>query len=346
MKWPIRQVAELINANIEGDETLELHTISKIEEGHEGSLSFLANMKYESFIYQTAASAVIVSNDFVPKHHISATLLRVDDPYAAFTMLMQAVSQLQNQNNTKSGIDAQAFVHPSAKVGEDVFVGPFAYIGAEAVVEKGAKIFPFVYIGEKVQVGKNSVIHPQVSIYHECIVGNDCIIHAGAVIGSDGFGFAPKEDGTFQKIPQLGNVVLEDEVEVGANATLDRATLGSTLVKKGAKIDNLVQLAHNVEIGENTVIAAQAGIAGSTKLGKYVMIGGQVGIVGHLNIADQTKIDAQSGVNRSIKKQGQAFRGSPIQPFRQQLKSEVLFRKLEELNKRIAQLEQLHNNKD
>ncbi|MCI4670134.1 MAG: UDP-3-O-(3-hydroxymyristoyl)glucosamine N-acyltransferase [Bacteroidia bacterium] len=337
MKWTLTQVAQIIGAEIEGKEDLLIHTISKIEEGGEGSISFLANPKYTSFIYTTTASAVIVSKGFVPNQPIAATLLRVDDPYGAFTQLLNAYNKLISKN--KTGIDSLAFVSQSASIGEDVYIGPYVYVGEGVVVENGVKIYPFSFIGDQVTIGVHTVINPHVTIYHDCEIGSNCILHAGCVIGSDGFGFAPKPDGSFEKIPQTGNVKLGNFVEVGANATLDRATLGSTLVKDGVKIDNLVQVAHNVEIGESSVIAAQSGIAGSTRMGKYCMVGGQVGIVGHLQIADQTKIDAQSGVNRSIKETGKAFRGSPIQPFRQQLKSEVLFRKLDELQKRIQQLE-------
>ena len=337
MKWTLSQVAEIIGAEIDGEENILVHAISKIEEGFEGSISFLANPKYTPYIYQTSASAVIVSKDFEPSQPVKASLLRVEDPYSAFTLLLKKYNELSS--SSKTGIDSQAFVSSSATIGEGVYIGPFSYIGEGANIGNNVKIYPFSYIGDRVSIGEASSINAHVTIYHDCIIGSNCILHAGCVIGSDGFGFAPKPDGSFEKIPQTGNVELGDFVEVGANATLDRATLGSTIVRKGVKLDNLVQVAHNVEIGENSVIAAQSGIAGSTKLGKYVMIGGQVGIVGHLKIADQTKIDAQSGVNRSIKEPGQAFRGSPIQPFRQQLKSEVLFRKLEELQKRIQQLE-------
>lgn len=337
MKWTLSQVADIIGAEIEGEKDLLVHAISKIEEGFEGSISFLANPKYTPYIYSTEASAVIVSKAFEPTQSIKATLLRVEDPYSAFTLLLKTYNELSR--NEISGIDSQAFVSASAKIGQGVYIGPFAYVGEGAEIGDEVKIHPFTYIGEGVKIGKGSKIFPQVTIYRACEIGSNCILHAGSVIGSDGFGFAPQEDGSFEKIPQTGNVKLEDFVEIGANATIDRATLGSTVIKSGVKLDNLVQIAHNVEVGENSVVAAQAGIAGSTKLGKYCMIGGQVGIVGHLNIADQTKIDAQSGVNRSIRETGKAFRGSPIQPFRQQLKSEVLFRKLEELQKRIQQLE-------
>lgn len=344
MKFNIQQIADLLNAEIQGDANAEIDDLSKIEEGKPGSLSFLSNPKYEHFLYTTAATAVIVSKDFRPTSADHPTLLRVQDPYSAFTQLLQQVDKLVQPQ--VSGISSLAFIDPTATIGEEVYIGPFVFIGPKAVVEKGTKLFPFVFIGEGVHIKAFTTIHPHATIYHYCTVGERCVVHAGAVIGSDGFGFAPQADGSFLKIPQTGNVLLEDEVEIGANATIDRATLGHTLIKRGAKIDNLVQIAHNVEVGKHSAIAAQTGIAGSTKIGEYCQFGGQVGVVGHLNIAPQTKIDAQSGVNKNIKEPGQAFRGSPIQPFRQQLKSEVIFRKLEEMQKRISQLEKALQQKD
>ncbi|MEL6134729.1 MAG: UDP-3-O-(3-hydroxymyristoyl)glucosamine N-acyltransferase, partial [Bacteroidota bacterium] len=254
-----------------------------------------------------------------------------------FTKLLEMADQAREANLI--GVDPRAHVAPTAEIGENVYIGPFAFIGEGVQIGDDAKIHPFSFVGDRCKIGARTTIHAHVTVYHYCEIGQRCIIHAGAVIGSDGFGFAPQADGSLKKIPQTGNVVLADDVEVGANATLDRATMGSTQVQQGVKIDNLVQIAHNVTLGSHSAIAAQTGIAGSTRMGSNCMIGGQVGIVGHLEIADKTQIDAQSGVNRSIKEEGQAFRGSPIQPFRQQLKSEVLFRKLEEMNKRIAILE-------
>ena len=338
MKFSIKQIAQFLDAEIEGKADARIDQIAKIETASAGTITFLANPKYEAFIYETQASAVIVSRDFTPQKPISATLLRVKDPYGAFTLMLEEVARQQQQE--LKGIEDHAFVSPDASVAEDVYIGAFAYIGPGAMIEKGAKIFPHVYIGQGVKVGEGTIIHPHSCIYHATEIGKGCILHAGCNIGSDGFGFAPQADGTFKKIPQTGNVVIEDEVEIGAGTCIDRATVGSTHISKGVKLDNLVQIAHNVTVDQSSVIAAQAGIAGSTHLGKYCMIGGQVGIVGHLTLADQTKIDAQSGVNRSIKKPGQAFRGSPIQPFRQQLKSEVLFRKLEEMQKKIHSMEQ------
>ncbi len=337
MKYTLSQIATWIQAEIEGDANIEIENISRIEEGKPGTITFLANPKYTSYIYSCQASAAIVSKNFRPEQPLSMTLLRVEDPYSAFTFLLEKGQAAQQQK--QSGISELAFVHPQAQIGKEVFIGAFSYIDAEASIQDGVQIYPQVYIGKNVVVGEQTVLYPQVRIYHDCKVGAHCMLHAGATVGSDGFGFAPQADGTFQKIPQTGNVVLEDSVELGANACIDRATIGSTIIRKGAKLDNLVQVAHNVEIGENTVIAAQAGIAGSTKIGPNCMIGGQAGIVGHLHIAEKTMIDAQSGVNRSIKEAGQAFRGSPVQPHRQQLKSEVLFRRLEEMSRKIASLE-------
>ncbi len=338
MKYTLQQIAAWLNAEIEGDSSQEIHTVARIEEGLAGSISFLANPKYTEYIYSTKASAVIVSKDFTPSQPLNTALLRVDDPYLAFTSLLEK-AQAEQQKDLK-GISDLAFIDPSAKIGEDVYVGPFAYIGADSIIGDACQIHAQAYVGSSVRLGENTLLYPQARVLNRCEIGKNCIIHAGTTIGSDGFGFAPQADGSFKKIPQTGNVQLEDHVEIGSNSTIDRATVGSTIIRKGAKLDNLVQIAHNVEVGPSTVIAAQAGIAGSTKLGSYVMIGGQVGIVGHLNIADQTKIDAQSGVNRNIKEPGQAFRGSPIQGFRQQLKSEVLFRRLEEMHKKILALEE------
>ena len=336
MKFKVGGIAALIGATVEGDPETIVTSLGKIEEGKSGDLTFFANPKYEPWLYTTAASAVIIPKDFQPKHTISATLLRSADPYSAFTALLkQASAMLQN----KQGIEQPSFIHPTAQVGEGVYIGAFAYIGAGAKVGKGAKIYPNAYIGDQCVVGDGSVMHPNSALYFGCQVGANCIVHAGAIIGSDGFGFAPQPDGSFDKIPQTGIVRLEDNVEVGANTTIDRATLGETVIRKGVKLDNLIQIAHNVEIGENTVIAAQTGISGSTKLGKNCMVGGQVGIVGHLRLADRTSVGAQSGLSKSVTEPGKAFRGSPAQDYKQQLRSEVLFRNLEEMAKRISELE-------
>ena len=338
MNLQINQIAQLIQATIEGNAEEEIQSLAKIEEAKKGEISFLGNPIYESYLYTTKASAIIVSKDFQPNQTVSTTLLRVDDPYQAFTSLLSYVSG--KTEGAPTGISELAFVHEAAILGEGVSIGAHAYIAPGAVLGSEVTIFPGTYIGVGVEVGSGSKLYPNVTVYHGCKIGQGCIIHAGTVIGSDGFGFRPQADGSFQKVPQTGNVVIEDHVEIGSNCSIDRATLGSTIIRTGAKLDNLIQLAHNVEVGPHTAIAAQAGIAGSTRIGAHCMIGGQAGIVGHLQIADQTKIDAQSGVNRSIKEGGQAFRGSPIQPYRQQLKSEVLFRKLAEMSQQIRSLQQ------
>lgn len=338
MKATIGEIAQWLAADIEGDPSQVIDDLRGLDQAQPGALSFFANPKYEPQFYTTKASAVLVRTAFEPTSPVSATLLRVPDPYLAFTTLLEKVAALRN--TTMPGIDARAFIAEDAEVGDGAYVGPFACIEAGAKVGAGARIFPYAYVGKRAQVGADSTLFPHVAVYHDCQVGAHCIIHAGTVIGSDGFGFAPQPDGSYRKIPQLGIVVLEDGVEIGANSCIDRATTGETRIRTGVKLDNLVQIAHNVEVGQDSVVAAQVGIAGSTRLGEQVMVGGQAGFVGHIEVADQTKIDAQSGVNRSIKQPGQAFRGSPIQPHREQLKSEVMFRKLAAMERRIHELEQ------
>ncbi|MDX2246366.1 MAG: UDP-3-O-(3-hydroxymyristoyl)glucosamine N-acyltransferase [Bacteroidia bacterium] len=344
MKFSIRQIAHLIGAEITGDPEKEIHTFSSIEEGKEGGITFLANPKYEDFVYTTQASAIIVSRQFELREAITPTLLHVEDPYSAVAVLLEKAESLTRP--AKKGIESPVYIAETASIGADTYIGAFAYVGQNTSLGNRVQVYPNVYIGEGVSIGEGSIIYPHVTIYYGSVIGKNCIIHAGSCIGSDGFGFAPQKDGTYKKIPQMGKVILEDNVEIGANTCIDRATFGNTIVKKGAKLDNLVQLAHNVEVGENTVIAAQTGVAGSTRIGKACMLGGQVGVVGHLKIADRTLIDAQSGVNRSIPESGLAFRGSPIQLHRQQLKSEVLFRKLEEMYRRIAELEKILANRE
>ena len=344
MKYFLHQIAGLIGAEIEGDAGLEINAIAKIEEGKPGSISFLANPKYTPFIYSTQASAVIVRKDFTPQQAIQSALLRVEDPYSAFTTLLEWVEK--QQSDSKQGIQAEAYVHPEAILGKGTYVGAFSYISAGCEIGDSVQIYPNVFLGKGVKVGANTIIFPHTTIYRNCEVGANCIIHSGSRIGSDGFGFAPQADGSFRKIPQTGNVVIESEVEIGANCCIDRATVGSTRIRSGVKLDNLVQLAHNVELGPNTVIAAQAGIAGSTRLGAHCMIGGQAGIVGHLSLADGTKIDAQSGVNRNLSTPGLAYRGSPVQLHRDQLRSEVMFRRLVEMEARIRTLEKALEKRD
>ncbi|MEO6230758.1 MAG: UDP-3-O-(3-hydroxymyristoyl)glucosamine N-acyltransferase [Ferruginibacter sp.] len=338
MQFSAAQIAMMVNGNIEGNAETMVGSFGKIEEATNGQLTFLANPKYEEYLYLTKASVIIINAAQELKQPLSATLIRVPDAYSAFATLLEQYQLLQTQQ--LSGIQQPSYIDVTAKIGEDVFVGAFAYIGDHAVIEKGAKIFPGAYIGRGATIGENSIIHPGVKIYHECKVGSYVVIHAGCVVGGDGFGFAPQPDGTFKKVPQIGNVIIEDHVEIGANTTIDRGTIGSTLIKTGAKLDNLLQIAHNVEIGNNSVIAAQAGISGSTKVGKNVMIGGQVGIVGHLQIADGSKINAQSGVSKSIKTPNTAVTGSPAYDYTASLRSQAIARKLPELEKRIKELEE------
>jgi UDP-3-O-[3-hydroxymyristoyl] glucosamine N-acyltransferase len=345
MKFSLAQIANVLQAELVGDPELEITGLSPISEGKPGTLTFLANPKYLPHLYTTQATAVIVKADFEPQRPLSPALLKVKDPYGAFTRLLEEAERFSRPPQRKDR-EQPHYVASDAEVAEDAYLGAFSYIGSGAKVGKGAQIFPQVYVGEGVEIGEGSIIYPQVCLYPGTRIGKNCIVHAGACLGSDGFGFAPTEDGSYRKIPQLGKVVVEDEVEIGANTTIDRATMGDTIIRKGAKLDNLVQIAHNVDIGSHTVIAAQTGIAGSTRLHEQCMVGGQVGIVGHLELAKGSKIDAQSGVNRSIREEGKAFRGSPIQPHRDQLRSEVLFRKLhsmyahlQELEKRLKEME-------
>ena len=337
MQFTAAQIAMMINGKVEGNADVAVASFGKIEEAQKGQLSFLANPKYEEFLYSTAASIIIINETQELKQQIDATLIKVPDAYTAFASLLDKYQQIQRQQ--LNGIQQPAYVAATAKIGENVFIGAFAYIGENVIVGNGAKIFPNTYLGDNAVVGENSILHPGVKIYHDCLIGKNVTIHAGTVIGSDGFGFAPQADGTLKKVPQIGNVIIEDGVEIGANATIDRATIGSTLIKSGAKLDNLLQIAHNVEVGNNSVIAAQSGISGSTKIGNNVMIGGQVGIVGHIKIADGTKINAQSGVSKSIKTPNSAVTGSPAFDYTAALRSQAASRNLPELEKRVIELE-------
>ena len=335
MIFTARQIAGILNGTVEGNPDAQVSTVSKIEEGTPGSLSFLANPKYTEYIYTTQASAVIVGKDFKPQQTLSTTLIRVDDAYQSFAKLLEYYNKL---NKDKKGREEPSYVSPSAKIGSDVYIGAFVYIGENAVVGNAVKLYPGTYIGDDVNVGSNTTLFQGVKVYHGCVIGNDCTLHAGVVIGGDGFGFAPNAENKYAKVPQIGNVVLEDRVEIGANTTIDRATLGSTIIRKGVKLDNLIQIAHNVEIGENTVIAAQTGVAGSTKIGKNCMIGGQVGIIGHITIGDKVMIAAQSGIGGNLK-DGEIVQGSPAFGVGEYKRSYVVFRKLPELNAKIAELE-------
>jgi UDP-3-O-[3-hydroxymyristoyl] glucosamine N-acyltransferase len=336
MKFTAQQIAEALSGTVEGNPSVEVSSLSKIEEGKKGTLTFLANPKYAQYIYHTEASIVIVNEDFIPEKEITATLIKVKDAYSAFAQLLELYQQSKEK---KTGISKSAFIADSATIGKDVYIGAFVSIGDHAVIGDHAMIYPHTSIGNHCKIGKATKIFSGANIYDECEVGNECTIHAGAIIGADGFGFAPQDDNVYNKVPQIGNVIIEDQVEIGANTTIDRATIGSTIIRKGAKIDNLIQIAHNVEVGENTVIAAQTGISGSTKIGKNCMIGGQVGIIGHLLIADGVKIAAQAGVGKSITEENAIVEGSPAFNIRDYQRSYVHFRRLDTLVKRVNELE-------
>ncbi len=339
MQFTAAQIAAIIKGRVEGDANATVSAFGKIEEAQKGQLSFLANPKYEDYLYTTGASVIIVNESQELKKPVAAALIRVADAYVAFATLLEAYQQMQAQQLT--GIQQPVYIDASAKIGGQVYIGAFAYIGEKAVIGNGAKIYPNTYIGNNTIIGENTVIHPGVKIYHNTIIGKNVTIHAGTVIGSDGFGFAPQADGTYKKVPQMGNVIIEDNVEIGANTTIDRATIGSTIIKAGAKLDNLLQIAHNVEVGYNSVIAAQAGISGSTKVGNNVMIGGQAGIVGHIQIADGSKINAQSGVSKSIKTPNTVVTGSPAFDYTSALRSQAVARNLPMLEQRIKALEKI-----
>lgn len=337
MEFTAEQIAGLINGEIHGFSGVTVNTLAKIEEGHSGALSFLSNPKYEEFIYTTQSSICIVNRSFQPSKDLpeTLTLIKVDDAYQCFAKLLELYSQL---NKKAPVIESPSFVSESARIGEDVYIGAFVYIGKNVTVADAVQIYPNCYIGDNVRIGKGTILHPGVSVYHDCILGEDCIIHAGTVIGADGFGFAPDANGVFHKVPQIGNVVIENNVEIGSNTTIDRATMGSTRIKTGVKIDNLCQIAHNVEVGDNSALAAQVGVAGSAKIGERVMVGGQAGISGHLHIADDTKIVAQSGIPSSVKK-ADTLMGSPGIPLEDFKKSYFGFRKLPFILSKLQELE-------
>ncbi|MCX6326063.1 MAG: UDP-3-O-(3-hydroxymyristoyl)glucosamine N-acyltransferase [Bacteroidia bacterium] len=336
MEFTAATIAGFLKGEIEGNPDIKVNTVAKIEEGQEGALSFLANPKYEHYIYSTASSIVLVDKSFVPSGKIRATLIRVENAYEAFASLLRLVDQSRAR---KKGIHSTAIIETTAKIGSDVYIGPYSYIGENCIIGDGCSVYPHVYIGDNTKLGKNCTINPGVKIYHDCLVGQGCIIHAGTVIGSDGFGFAPQSESEYTKIPQLGNVILEDHVEIGANVTIDRATMGSTIIRKGVKLDNLIQIGHNVEVGENTVMAAQTGIAGSTKIGKNCMFGGQVGVAGHVKIANGTKVGAQAGIIGEVKAENTIIIGSPAIDYKQFLKSSVIFKILPDMKIKIDTLE-------
>ena len=331
------QIAALLDAKIEGNPQALVHGFGKIEEARAGQLTFLANPKYEDHLYNTQATIAIINENLQLKATVKPTLLRVPNAYTAFASLLDQYQQLMQAQ--LSGIDEQTFIHTTVKYGNNIYIGAFTYVGENVKMGHNVKIYPGCYIGDDVIIGDNVMLDAGVKIYRQCRLGNNITIHAGTVIGGDGFGFAPQADGTYKKVPQIGNVVIEDDVEIGCNTTIDRATIGSTVIRKGVKIDNLVQLAHNVEIGENTVLAAQVGISGSTKIGKNVVAGGQVGIVGHLNIADGVKMNGQAGLTKSIKQKNVAVTGSPAGEYNITLRSQVVAKHLPEIEKKIQWLE-------
>ncbi|MFK7749769.1 MAG: UDP-3-O-(3-hydroxymyristoyl)glucosamine N-acyltransferase [Kordia sp.] len=342
MKFTATQIAGILEGDIVGDPNTEVSKLSKIEEGTEGSLTFLANPKYTQYIYSTRASITIVNKDFTPEEDVFTTLIKVEDAYKSFSKLLEYYNKVKLN---KVGIEQPTFISDSATYGEDLYFGAFSYMGDNVKIGDYVKVYPNAYIGDNVTIGDNVIIFAGAKIYSESVIGDNCVIHSGAIVGADGFGFAPNEKGEFQKVPQTGNVILEANVDIGAGTTIDRATLGSTVIKKGVKLDNQIQIAHNVEIGENTVIAAQTGIAGSTKIGKNCMIGGQVGIVGHITIGDNVRIQAQSGIGRNVK-DGETLQGSPALNYGDYNKSYVYFKNLPELAKTINQLEKKINNNE
>jgi UDP-3-O-[3-hydroxymyristoyl] glucosamine N-acyltransferase len=338
MEFSALQIAAILHGEVVGNPDVTVSGLAKIEEGTLGTLSFLSNPKYEDYIYSTGASVCIVNATFEPLKPLpeTLTLVKVEDAYACFAKLLEVYSQMRQK---QAKIEQPSFISESAQIGEGIYLGAFAYISDGAKIGNNVKIYPNVYVGDGVTVGDDTILHPGVRIYADCVIGARCILHAGVVIGSDGFGYAPDEKGVFSRVPQIGNVVLEDDVEIGANSTVDCATLGSTILRKGVKIDNLVHLAHNVEVGEHSALAAQVGVAGSAKIGKHVMVGGQAGISGHLFIADGTKIVAQSGIPSSVKK-AETLMGSPGIPIEDFKKSYFGFRKLPFLLQKINELEQ------
>lgn len=339
MQLTAHQVGVLLDGTVEGNPGVAINQLSKIEEAQSGSLSFLANTKYEQYVYTSQASVIIVNDDFIPSQPVSATLIRVKNSYSAFSVLLEKYEEIIKSN--KNGIEEYSFIHPTAKLGKDVYIGSFAYIGSNVKIGDGSKIYPNSYVADNVIIGKDVTLYAGVKVYFNCEIGDKSIIHSGAIIGADGFGFVPDGEGGYRKVSQIGNVIVEEEVEIGSNTTVDRATMGSTIIRKGVKLDNLIQIAHNVEIGANTVIAAQTGISGSTKIGENCVIGGQVGIVGHITIANGSNIGAKSGVNNSIKEENMSWNGVPLGTYRDSLKTQVVMKRLPELEKRILELEKI-----
>ncbi len=340
MQFTAQQIAAMIQGKLEGDPQVSVSTVARIEDAGENALSFVANPKYEEFLYSSKAAIIIINDSLELEKPVSNTLIRVKDAYSSFALLLEQYHQIVS-GQQKTGIEDQSYIAPTAKIGEKVYIAAFAYIAENAIIGAGSRIYPGCYVGPNAVIGENTTLFAGVKIYDSCVVGNRVVIHAGTVIGGDGFGFAPQSDLTYKKIPQIGNVVVEDNVEIGANTTIDRATMGSTVIHRGVKLDNLVMIAHNVEIGENTVIAAQSGISGSTKIGKNCVMGGQIGVVGHIQIADGTKINAQSGVSKAVSVPNSILNGSPAFDYKSSLKSQAIFRNLPEMQQRIYKLEEM-----
>jgi UDP-3-O-[3-hydroxymyristoyl] glucosamine N-acyltransferase len=343
MEFSISQIAAMLGGEVIGDSSLKINMLAKIQDAKEGQIAFLSNPKYEQYIYGTKASAVIVKKDFTPKKEIACSLIKVEDPYSSFTVLLEEYHKLISFQ--KSGIEQPSFIGENTTSGNNIYRGAFSYIGNNVCIGDNVKIFPHVYVGDNVVIGNNTILHSNVKLYSGTKIGANCTVHAGTVIGSDGFGFAPQEDGSYKTIPQLGNVLIEDNVSIGANTVIDCATLfgDSTIIRKGVKLDNLIQIAHNVEIGKNTVIAAQTGISGSTKVGENCILAGQVGIAGHLVIANNTSVGAQAGISKSVKDEGQRLLGYPVIDIKDYFKSYAIFKQLPDLNQRLKQLEQRMN---
>lgn len=340
MEFTVNQIAAMLGGEVKGDGEQKINMLAKIQEAKKGQISFLANPKYENFIYETDASAVIVSKTFKPKKELSAALILVEDPYNSFTRLLEEYHKFISYQ--KSGIEEPSYIGKNSTTGDDIYRGAFSYIGENVKIGNNVKIYPHAYIGDNVTIGDNTILHSSVKLYANSKVGSNCVIHSGVVIGSDGFGFAPQSDGTYKTIPQMGNVIIGDNVDIGANTVIDCATFhgDSTKIKDGVKLDNLIQIAHNVEIGSNTVVAAQTGISGSTKLGANCVVAGQVGIAGHLTISDKTSIGAQAGLGKNIKEEGAKMMGSPAIDVKDYYRAYAIFKNLPDLNTRIKQLEE------
>ena len=335
MDFKAQNIADFLDGTVDGDENVSVNNVSKIEDGKPETLTFLANPKYERYIYKTKASIVLVNKDFIPEHEVKATLIRVENPYEAFASLLDLVEESKMM---KTGIEQPSFIDESAKVGERIYFGAFAYLGKNSAIGNNVKIYPQVFVGSNVTIGDNTIIYAGAKIYDDSVIGASCVIHSGAVIGADGFGFAPNPDGSFKKIPQVGNVILEDNVEVGANTTIDCSTMGSTIIHKGVKLDNLIQIAHNCEVGENTVMAAMVGIAGSTKIGRNCMFGGQSGTAGHITIGDNVKLGGMTGISKNTKSD-QSIMGMPSMEIKKALKTYVVYKRLPEMYAQLLELQ-------